>query len=121
MHLPNDYQQTQSLTIVKQNNKWQTGYFEYLKMLACIVIFSGKHFRHFIFPVYSGFDELVQKSKGEAEEAMKQVPEIQALIDEAKEKTKQANEALSGAEQNATLAQKLAIEAKDISEMAAKV
>ncbi|XP_013412469.1 laminin subunit gamma-1 [Lingula anatina] len=71
--------------------------------------------------ILKDFDDQVQRSKAQAEEAMKKIPDIESLLDEANRKTQQARDALSGAEANATLAEKLALEAKDISEMAATV
>ncbi|KAG1663944.1 Laminin subunit gamma-1 [Nymphon striatum] len=67
-----------------------------------------------------GFDELVQKSKGDADEELKKVPEIQALIEEAENKTQEAANALSGAERDAIDARDIAQKAQEIAEQASE-
>lgn len=59
-----------------------------------------------------GFDREVQASKNSAEEALKQIPEIQRIIDEAKNKTDNAKLSLEGARKNAQIARDVVVQAQ---------
>lgn len=68
------------------------------------------------------FDKQVEESKGNATEALKLVPEIQQLIEEANVKTIGAQKALEGAESSAKNARDTAKQAQRIySDQAAEV
>lgn len=64
---------------------------------------------------------MVQKSRGKAEEALKEVPEIEALIKEAEDRTQEARDALSGAENDANEALSIAEEAERVAQGASDV
>ena len=66
------------------------------------------------------FDKLVSK-KDAAEQAMDQVPEIKQIINEAKNTTMMARDALNGVEADAKRALDLAKEAEETANMASKV
>lgn len=67
------------------------------------------------------FDENVKASKDKASAALQRVPEIQALIEEAENKTRDARGALKDAEADANAASDIAKEAQRIAEQASKV
>lgn len=64
------------------------------------------------------FDQLVQESKGKADQALQKVPEITKMITDAEEKTKDAESALGGALTDAIDARDIAREAQRIAETA---
>ncbi|KAH7979957.1 hypothetical protein HPB49_012193 [Dermacentor silvarum] len=66
------------------------------------------------------FDENVKASKDKASAALERVPEIQALIEEAENKTRDARGALKDAEADANAASDIAKEAQRIAEQASK-
>ncbi|WAR30636.1 LAMC1-like protein [Mya arenaria] len=63
-----------------------------------------------------GFNQVVQESRGKAEEALERVPEIEAHIREAEARTDEAREALSGAENDAEMALRIAQEAEEMAQ-----
>ncbi|ESP04836.1 hypothetical protein LOTGIDRAFT_211656 [Lottia gigantea] len=67
-----------------------------------------------------GFDELVQESKGKANDALTKIPDIERTIKEAEDTTKEAQNALSGAELDAQEAYRLAQEAQSTAEDASE-
>lgn len=69
----------------------------------------------------SGFDQVVQESKGKAEDALKKVPEIRRIIGEAETKTQAAENALTGARQDAIDAMNTAKQAQKVAEAASRV
>lgn len=83
--------------------------FKYLKMLTFDNLFA------------SGFDSLVQESKGKARDALSQAEEIASLIQRAEERTKEAENALAGAEFDARKARDTAQQAQEHAEQASKV
>ncbi|GLV33913.1 Laminin B2 [Carabus blaptoides fortunei] len=60
----------------------------------------------------AGFDREVQASKNSAQEALKQIPEIQRIIDEARNKTDNAKLSLEGARKNAQIARDIVVQAQ---------
>lgn len=72
------------------------------------------HGRDSIFVFDLAFDKLVDESKENATEALKLVPEIQQLIEEANFKTIGAQQALEGAESSAKNARDTAKQAQRI-------
>lgn len=72
-----------------------------------------------------GFNQVVQDSRGKADEALKMIPDIEVLIENAEKRTKDAQEALSGAEKDANdtlrLAQKAEKMAMNASDEASKI
>ncbi|CAH1787839.1 unnamed protein product [Owenia fusiformis] len=66
------------------------------------------------------FDEKVKRSKEEADEALKKIPYIEGLIEDAETKTSDANQTLSGARADARKARDFAKEAQRIAEEASK-
>ena len=54
-------------------------------------------------------------------EALKDIPQIEAILDRADNETRKANEAIEGANQAANEAQKIALEAKQTANEASKV
>ncbi|KAH8034135.1 hypothetical protein HPB51_020484 [Rhipicephalus microplus] len=66
------------------------------------------------------FDENVKASKDKASAALQRVPEIQVLIEEAENKTRDARGALKDAEADANAASDIAKEAQRIAEQASK-
>ena len=62
--------------------------------------------------VFPGFNQVVQDSKGKADDALTRVPEIEALIEEAESRTQEASDALSGAEKDANDALRIAEQAE---------
>ncbi len=71
--------------------------------------------------IFTEFDEKVQQSKDDAEEALKKIPEIETRIEEAEDKTREAQDNLAGAEQDAKMARDIATDAEDIAKMASDV
>ena len=71
--------------------------------------------------VAAGFDQLVQESKDEAEEALKRIPLIEQQIEDAEDTTRRANQNLADALRDAELARNLGADADDIATMAAEV
>ena len=69
----------------------------------------------------AGFDQLVQESKDEAEEALKRIPLIEQQIEDAEDTTQRANQNLADALRDAELARNLGADADDIATMAAEV
>ncbi|XP_070532708.1 laminin subunit gamma-1-like [Ptychodera flava] len=61
-----------------------------------------------------GFNQLVENSKGAAEDALTDIPEIERIIEEATDTADEANEAIEGAETDAIDARDIATEAEDI-------
>ncbi|KAL3200058.1 hypothetical protein MRX96_001267 [Rhipicephalus microplus] len=70
--------------------------------------------------VLKEFDENVKASKDKASAALQRVPEIQVLIEEAENKTRDARGALKDAEADANAASDIAKEAQRIAEQASK-
>lgn len=68
-----------------------------------------------------GFDSLVQESKEKARDALGQVGEIKNLIEQAEERTREAQNALAGAESDARVARDSANQAQEHAEQASKV
>lgn len=68
-----------------------------------------------------GFDSLVQESKGKAKEAFSQAAKIEAQIEFAEERTREAQNALAGAELDAKISHESAEKAKEHAEQASKV
>ncbi|OWF54908.1 laminin subunit gamma-1-like [Mizuhopecten yessoensis] len=66
------------------------------------------------------FDKDVQNSKGEADAALQKIPQIQDMIQEAENKTKEASDALTGAENDANMALSLARQAQDTAQNASQ-
>jgi len=62
------------------------------------------------------FDEKVQESKLEADEALKKIPEIERMINNAEQMTRETRDSLEGAERDADVARDLAERAKNIAE-----
>ena len=69
----------------------------------------------------SGFNQVVQESKGKADDALKRVPDIEALIEEAERQTQEARDALSGAEKDANDALSIAEQAENTAQDASDV
>ena len=69
----------------------------------------------------SGFDSLVQESKGKARDALDQAAEIRNLIKHAEDRTQEAQNALAGAESDARVARDSAKQAQEYAEQASKV
>lgn len=67
-----------------------------------------------------GFDQEVQASKDKAGVAMRKFPEVENMVTDAESKTREAQDALSGALQNATEARGFAQDAKRIAEQASE-
>lgn len=61
----------------------------------------------------SGFDREVQDSKNAAEEALKEIPEIQELLSGTRDKTETARISLDGAKKNAQTARDVALQAQN--------
>ena len=70
---------------------------------------------------FLGFDTLVQESKGKARDALSQSNEIVTLIEHAEERTREAQNALAGAESDARIARDSAQQAQQHAEQASKV
>ncbi len=68
-----------------------------------------------------GFDSLVQESKEKARDALGQAGEITNLIEQAEERTREAQNALAGAESDARVARDSAKQAQEHAEQASKV
>ena len=71
--------------------------------------------------VFPGFNQVVQDSKGKADDALTRVPEIEALIEEAESRTQEASDALSGAEKDANDALRIAEQAESNAQDASEV
>ena len=71
--------------------------------------------------IFPGFDTLVQESKGKARDALSQSNEIVTLIEHAEERTREAQNALAGAESDARIARDSAQQAQQHAEQASKV
>ena len=71
--------------------------------------------------VFLGFNQVVQDSKGKADDALTRVPEIEALIEEAESRTQEASDALSGAEKDANDALRIAEQAESNAQDASEV
>lgn len=69
----------------------------------------------------AGFDSLVQESKGKARDALSQADEIANLIHRAEQRTREAENALAGAEFDARKARDTAQQAQEHAEQASKV
>lgn len=67
------------------------------------------------------FDEKVKQSKAKAEEAKKKIPGIEATIDEAVDKTEDAEDNLEDAWRNAMLARDIGAMANMTASMASEV
>ena len=67
------------------------------------------------------FDELVQGSKDNAEDALRKIPEIERQIREAEDTTARAVNNLADARRDAELAKSIAADAQDTAVMAADV
>ena len=63
----------------------------------------------------------MQDSKGKSRDALSRSDEIQALIEQAEERTRQAQNALAGAELDARVARDSAQNAEQYAEQASKV
>ncbi|KAH3798034.1 laminin subunit gamma-1-like [Dreissena polymorpha] len=63
-----------------------------------------------------GFNQVVQDSRGKAEDALEKVPEIEANIREAEARTQEARDALSGAGSDAAEALRIAQEAEKMAQ-----
>ena len=75
----------------------------------------------FVFIHITGFDQRVQSSKDQAEEALKKIPTIEDQIAAAEETTRDARDDLSDAERNAILARSIAEQAQEVGETASEV
>ena len=69
----------------------------------------------------AGFNQVVQESKGKADDALMRVPDITALIEEAESQTQEARDALSGAEKDANDALSIAEQAENTAQDASDV
>lgn len=74
-----------------------------------------------VWSISIGFDSLVQESKEKARDALGQVGEIKNLIEQAEERTREAQNALAGAESDARVARDSANQAQEHAEQASKV
>ena len=87
-----------------------------------VIIFNFWYFTQFIYSFYHPeFDETVQRSKEDAEEALKKIPQIEDQIELAEETTRDARDDLSDAENNAIRARSIAEDARDTGKMASEV
>lgn len=66
------------------------------------------------FPFHLEFNTRVQESKKEAEEEIKNIPDIESEIENAENKTLEAIESLSDAEKNSLMAAEIAEKTRDI-------
>ena len=71
--------------------------------------------------VSTEFDEKVLLSRLEAEEALKKIPEIERLINDAEQMTREAHDSLAQAERDADVARELAEQARRVAENADRV
>ena len=71
--------------------------------------------------VFLGFNQVVKESKIKADQALERVPAIEGSIFEAEERTSEARDALSGAENGAKDALRIAQEAEDMAQAASDV
>ena len=67
------------------------------------------------------FDRTVKESKEKALEALKRIPEIEAILDQADNETIRASEAVQGARSAANESKNIADEAKNTADEASKV
>ncbi|XP_054719317.1 laminin subunit gamma-1-like, partial [Uloborus diversus] len=67
-----------------------------------------------------GFDELIKESKGKADEALTKIPDIKQIIIDAEDKTRSAEEALSGAKLDAIESRDEAQRAEETAEEASR-
>ena len=67
------------------------------------------------------FDRTVKESKEKALEALKRIPEIESILDQADNETIRASEAVQGARSAANESKNIADEAKNTADEASKV